>query len=238
MSNKDDLLAEKSAFELTNLYSHLGAQMFAPFNALSNILLSAANLQTDVFRGINMESGSKNEGVALTLKSSKLSPKVYSFLEQKAQENELEEYLTKLVEQDLDQLKKEKTNTLIDTLREEFLGKINLLKQEFASRLDENPLGTGSVQTKELRDFVTKLGEQKLDKDQFQTLLKSLKSELLSEINLLKNELTNRPVDSANPNNKEHAMEHAMEVNDLKEGQLVESEQVKGTIKEVIDTDF
>lgn len=238
MSNKDDLLGQKSAFELNNMYSHLGAQMFAPFYALSNIFLSAANLQTDGLRGINMKSESKDEGEALTLKSSKISPIVYSFLEQKAQKNELEEYLTKLVEQDLDQVEKGKTNSLIDTLREEFLGKINLLKQEFASRLDDNLLGTGSVQANELRDFVTKLGEQKLDKDQFQTLLKSLKSELLSEINLLKNELTIRPVESANPINKEPAMEDAKEVDDLKEGQLLESEQVSGSIKEAIDIDF
>jgi hypothetical protein len=96
----------------------------------------------------------------------------------------------------------------------------------------------GSVQTNELRDFVTKLGEQKLDKDQFQTLLKSLRSELLSEINLLKNELTVRPVDPANPSNTKPAVEQANKVNDLKEGQLLESDRVTGTIKEVIDMDF
>ena len=227
MSNKEHLLGD-------NMY----AQMFAPFYNLSNFFLTAANLQTDVFRVMNIESGSKNERVGLTFKSSKISQKVYSFLEQKAQDNELEDYLTKLVEQDLDQLEKEKTMTLIDTLREEFLGRINLLKQEFASRLDDNPLGAGSGHANELRDFVTKLGEQKLDKDQFQTLVKSLRSELLSEINLLKNELTFRPVDPANPNNTKAAMEHAKEVNDLKEGQLLESDQVTGTIKEVIDMDF
>jgi hypothetical protein len=83
----------------------------------------------------------------------------------------------------MDKFEKEET---IDTLREEFLGKINLLKQEFAARFDVGRIGVGSVQTNKLRDFVTKLGEQKLDKDQFQTLLKSLRSELLSEINLLK----------------------------------------------------
>lgn len=235
MSNKDNLLGDKSAFGVNNMDSHLGAQMFAPFYALSTFFLTAANLQTDVFRLMNMESGSKNEHVGLILKTSKISPKVYSFLEQKAQANELEDYITKLVEQEMDKFEKEET---IDTLREEFLGKINLLKQEFASRFDVGRIGVGSVQTNELRDFVTKLGEQKLDKDQFQTLLKSLRSELLSEINLLKNDLTVRPVDPANPSNTKPAVEQANEVNDFKEGQLLESDRVTGTIKEVIDMDF
>ncbi|WP_232490003.1 hypothetical protein [Neobacillus cucumis] len=235
MSNKDHLLADKSAFGLYNMESHLGAQMFAPFYALSNFFLTAANLQTDVFRLMNIESGSKNEPVELTLKTSEISPKVYSFLEQKAQANELEDYITKLVEQDMKKIEKEET---IDTLREEFLSKINSLKQEFASLLDVDHIGVGSVQTNELRDFVTKLGEQKLDKDQFQTLLKSLRSELLSEIHLLKNELSFRPVDPANPNTTKPALEQAKEENDLKEGQLVESDQVTGTIEEVIDMDF
>jgi hypothetical protein len=235
MSNKDNLLVDKSAFGVNNMDSHPGSQMFAPFYALSNFFLTAANLQTEVFRLKKMESGSKNEHVGLTLKTSKISPKVYSFLEQKAQANELEDYITKLVEQDMDKLEKEET---IDSLREEFLGKINLLKQEFASRFDGGRNGVGSVQTNELREFVTKLGEQKLDKDQFQTLLKSLRSELLSEINLLKNDLTVRPVDPANPSNTKPAVEQANEVNDFKEGQLLESDRVTGTIKEVIDMDF
>ncbi|OIK09753.1 hypothetical protein BIV60_23010 [Bacillus sp. MUM 116] len=237
MNNKDHLLGE-SAFGLQNMYSHLGAQMFAPFYALSNFFLTAANLQTDVFKLMNRESESKNEGVTLILNTAKISPKAYSLLEQKVQANELEDYITKLVEQDLDKLVKEEPVFLIDTLREEFLGKINLLKQEFASRLDVVPIGMGSLQANELRDFVTKLGEQKLDKDQFQTLLKSLRSELLSEINLLKNEITFHPVDPANPNNIKPAMKLAKEVNDLKEGQLIEGDQVTGTIKEVIDMDF
>lgn len=235
MSNKDHLLGDKSAFGVNNMDSHLGAQMFSPFYALSNFFLTAANLQTDVFKLMNMESGSKNEHVGLTLNTSKISPRVFSFLEEKAQANELEDYITKLVEQDMGKVEKEET---IDTLREEFLSKINQLKQDFASRLDVGRNGVGSVQTNELRDFVTKLGEQKLDKDQFQTLLKSLRSELLSEINLLKNELTVRPVDPANPNYTMPAVEQANEVNDLKEGQLLESDQVTGTINEVIDMDF
>lgn len=235
MSNKDHLLGDKSASGVNNRDSHLGAQMFAPFYALSNFFLTAANLQTDVFRLMKMESVSKNEHVGLTLKTSKISPKVYSFLEQKAQANELEDYLTKLVEKDMNKFEKEET---IDTLREEFLAKINQLKQEFASRFDVGRTGVGSVQTNELQDFVTKLGEQKLDKDQFQTLLKSLRSELLNEINRLKSELIVRPVDPANPSSTTAVVEQANEVNDLKEGQLLESDRVTGTIKEIIDMDF
>ncbi|MGG1400820.1 hypothetical protein ABE288_23780 [Bacillus salipaludis] len=235
MSNKDHLLADKTSFGLDNMDSSLGERMFAPFYALSNFFLTAANLQTDVFRLMNMESGSKNEPIGLTLKTSKISSKVYSFLEQKAQANELEDYITKLVEQDMRKVEKEET---IDALREEFLGKINSLKQEFSSRLDVDYIGVRSVPTNELRDFVTKLGEQKLDKDQFQSLVKSLRSELLSEIHLLKNELNFRPVEHDHPDTIKSAMKHAKEVNDLKEGQLLESDRVTGTIEEVIEMDF
>ncbi|PLS08385.1 hypothetical protein [Neobacillus cucumis] len=238
MSNKDHLLGEKSAVGYHNFYSDLTAQMFAPFYALSNFLLPPATRQTDVVRLMNSESRSKNERVGLTLNPLKISPKVYAFLEEKAQANELEDYITNLIEQDLDKVKKEETLTLIDTLREEFLGKIDLLKQEFVSGRAVDSSGMGSFQANELREFITKLGEQKLDKNQFQTLLKSFRIELLGEINQLKNELTYRPVDSAHPNNTKPAMGQTKEVNDLKEGQLLKSDQVTGTINEVIDIDF
>ncbi|MEH7378623.1 hypothetical protein [Neobacillus drentensis] len=236
MYNKDHLLGEKFIGGLNNMYSHLGAQMVSPFYVLSNFFLSAVNHQTDEVRLMNKESGSKYERVLLTLETLKISPKVYSILEQKAQANELEEYITNLVEHDLAKLEKEEEAITIDTLREEFLGEINLLKQKFASRLVEDPNEMGSGQETELRDFVTKLGEQKLDKEEFQTLLNSLRREFLDEINLLKKELTFRPV--TNPNKYNTAIEPAEEVKDIKEGQLVESDQVKGTIKEVIDMDF
>ena len=90
----------------------------------------------------------------------------------------------------------------------------------------------------ELLDSVTNLGEQKLDKEEFQTLLNSIRNEFLDEINFLKNELAFRPVVSAKPNKSKPAMEHAEEVDDFKEGQLLESDQVTGTIKEVLDIDF
>ncbi|MEH7119442.1 hypothetical protein V7128_18795 [Neobacillus vireti] len=237
MSNKDHL-GDKSAFGARNIYSDMTAQMFAPFYALSTFFLPPATRQTGVVRSTNLESDRKNKRVGLTIDTSKIPQKVYSFLEQKAQANELEDYLTNLVEQDLDKLKKDQTLALIDTLREEFLGKINSLKQEFTSSPAADPIGMGSPQANELRDFVKKLGEQKLDKDQFQNLLKSFRSELLSEINELKSELTYRPVDSDHPNHTKPAKEHAKEVNDLKEGQLLKSDQVTGSIDEVIDIDF
>ncbi|WP_160723258.1 hypothetical protein [Bacillus sp. USDA818B3_A] len=237
MSNKNQL-GNKSAVGSHNIYSDLTAQMFAPFYALSNFFLPPATRQTDAVRSKNLESGNKNERESMSLNTLKISPRVYSFLEQKAQENELEDYISNLVEQDLDQLKKDETLALIDTLREEFLGKINLLKQEFASGPAANPIMTGALQANELRDFITKLGEQKLDKDQFQALLTSFRSELLSEINQLKNELTYRPVEPTHPDNTKLAMEDAKQVDDIKEGQLLKSDQVTGTINEVIEIDF
>jgi hypothetical protein len=63
--------------------SHLGAQMFAPFYALSTFFLTAANLQTDVFRLMNMESGSKNEHVGLILKTRKSLQRYIHFLSKK-----------------------------------------------------------------------------------------------------------------------------------------------------------
>ncbi|WP_144548403.1 hypothetical protein [Bacillus sp. X1(2014)] len=239
MSNKDYLHGEKLVGNLNNMYSNLGAQMIAPFYALSNFIISAVNLQTDVVGLMNKESGRNDEPVMLTLETSKISPKVYSILEQKAKANQLEDYITKLVEQDVDKLDKEEENiALVDTLRKEFLGKINLLKQEFASRLVVDADQRGAGQANELRDFVTKLGEQKLDKQEFKTLLNSLRSDLLDEISSLKNERVFRPVVPPNPNKFNPALEHAEEVNDIKEGQLLESDQVKGTINEVIDMDF
>lgn len=239
MNNKDHLLGEKFIGGLNNMYSHLGAQMVSPFYVLSNFFLTAVNHQTDEVRLMNKESGSKYERVLLTLETLKISPKVYSILEQKAQANELEEYITNLVEHDLDKLEKEEEAiTLFDTRREEFLGEINLLKQKFASRLVEDPNEMGSGQETELRDFVAKLGEQKLDKEEFQTMLNSLRSEFLDEINSLKKELPFGPVIHANPNKYNPALEPTEEMKDIKEGQLVKSDQVKGTIKEVIDMDF
>lgn len=237
MSNKNQL-GNKSAVGSHNLYSDLTAQMFAPFYALSNFFLPPVTRQTDAVRSKDLESGNKNERESMSLNTLKISPRVYSFLEQKAQANELEDYISNLVEQDLDQLKKDETLALIDTLREEFLGKINSLKQEFASGPAANSIGTGALHANELRDFITKLGEQKLDKDQFQALLTSFRSELLSEINQLKNELTYRPIEPTHPDNTKPAMEHTKKVDDIKEGQLLKSDQVTGTINEMIDIDF
>jgi hypothetical protein len=240
MSNKDHLLGEKIHDGLNNMYTHLSAQMFAPFLVLSNFFLTGINVQTDVVKLMNKKSGSKYDHGMLTLETSKISPKVYSILLQKAQEDELEDYIVKLVEQDLDKLgQKEEAIILFDKLREEFLGEINLLKQEFVSgRVVESSEMGPNGQSIELRDFVTKHVEQKLDKEEFQALLNSFRREFLNEINLLKNKLAFLPDVPINPNESKPAMEDVGEVNDFKEGQLLESDKVTGTIKEVIDMDF
>jgi hypothetical protein len=227
MSNKDELLVDQFDGGLNNMYS----QLVAPFYALSNFFLTTVSLQTDVANG----TGSKNERLMFTIDPSKISPKIYSILEQKAQANELEVYITKLVEQDLEKVEKDETKSLFDTLREEYLGEINILKQEFASRLVVEPNGVGYGQANDLRDSLTKLSEQKLDKNEFQTLFNSFRSEILDQITILKKELAVR---SAVPTNPSLTTEQTGEVKEFKEGQLLESNQVTGTIKEVIDVDF
>jgi hypothetical protein len=230
MSNKDVLLVDQFDGGLNNMYS----QMVAPFYALSNFFLNAVSLQTDVVK----ESESKNERLLYRIDPSKISPKVYSILEQKAQANEMEAYITALVEQELEKVEKEETLSLFDTLREEFLSEINLFKQEFASRPVVEVNGVGFDQANDLRDSLTKLNEQKLDKNEFQTLFNSFRSEILDRITLLKKELAVRSDVPVIPSNSNLAVEHLEKVNDLKEGQLLESNQVTGTIKEVIDVDF
>jgi DNA-binding Lrp family transcriptional regulator len=222
MTGKDQLADDQCNSRLTDF----GAQMTVPFYALSNIFLNAVNLQTDVVRLMNKEPKSKNE--KFPLDTSKLSPRVYSILQQKAQANELEDYIMKLVEQDLVE-KEDKTVNLIDALREEVFSEISILKQELASR----PVVDAANHAHDLRNLVTKLDEQELNKKEFHTLLNSLRSEFLDQIKLLKNEFSLRPAVPAQP-----AKELPEKVNDLKEGQLLESDQITGTIKEVIDVDF
>jgi hypothetical protein len=221
MSNKDDLLIGNVDGGLNNMYS----QMFAPFYALSNFFLNAVNLPAE---GVSEESERKNVRQMFTLDVSKISPKVYSILEQKVQANELEEYLAKLVEKDIGNV--EQTKSLFDSLREELLGEINLLKQ--------NQKENTSNQDHNMRDLVTNLGEQKLDKVEFQTQFNSFRSEILEQITLLKKELASLPELARHPGNVRPAIEHNEAAGDVKEGQLLENIQVTGTIKEVIDVDF
>jgi hypothetical protein len=218
-NNKEYLLNDKVDGGFNNMYS----QMMAPFYALSNLFLSSGN--------VTKESESKNEPAVYTIDPSKVSPKVHSILEQKIQANELEDYITKLVEQDLDQVEKEADKSLIDTLREEFLTEFSILKQEFAAI----PVEKESDKLNDLQDTLTKISEQKLDKKEFERQFDSFRSEMLSQISLLKNDLAVRPAALANSGTP---MERTEEVNDLKEGQLLESNRVIGTIKEVIDVDF
>jgi hypothetical protein len=223
MRNKDELLVHNVDGGINNMYS----QMMAPFYALSNFFLSAVNPSAD---DVSEESERNNERPMFTLNPSKISQKVYSILEQKAQANELEDYLAKLVEQDIGKIKTEETKSLFDTLREELLSEVDFLKQNQKENI--------STQDHNLRDIVTKLGEQKLDKDEFQTLFNSFRTEILEQITLLKNELASLPDVSRTPRNSIPVFEPNDEAGDLKEGQLLENSQVTGTIKEVIDVDF
>ncbi|MDP4106353.1 MAG: hypothetical protein Q8935_15555 [Bacillota bacterium] len=221
MANKDYFLVDGGT---NNIYS----QMLEPFYALSNLLLNAVNPQTD---GVDKDLESKNGSLTFTLEASKSSSKVYSILEQKAMANELGEYIAKLVEQDIEKTETEKSKSLFNNLREEFLTEINLLKQEFAAI----PIEKESDNANDLRASLSKLGEEKLDKIEFQTLLSSFRSEILEQITLLKNELAIRPTVSENPVT---AVDFSEEASDIKEGQLLESNRITGTIKEVIDVDF
>jgi hypothetical protein len=221
VANKDYFLVDGGT---NNIYS----QMLEPFYALSNLFLNAVNPQTD---GVDKDLESKNGSLTFTLEASKSSSKVYSILEQKAQANELGEYIAKLVEQDIEKTETEKSKSLFNNLREEFLTEINSLKQEFAAI----PIEKESDIANDLRASLSKLGEEKLDKIEFQTLLSSFRSEILEQITLLKNEFAFRPAVSANPVT---AAEFSEEASDLKEGQLLESNRITGTIKEVIDVDF
>lgn len=223
MRNKDELLVHNVDGGINNMYS----QMLAPFYALSNFFLNTVNLPAD---DVSEESRSKNERLMFTFDPSKVSSKVYSILAQKAQANELEDYLAKLVEQDIGKIETEETKSLFDTLREELLSEVNLLKQSQKENI--------STQDHNLRDIVTKLGEQKLDKNEFQTLFNSFRTEILDQITLLKNELASLPEVSHTPRNSIPVFEPNDAAGDLKEGQLLENTQVTGTIKEVIDVDF
>ncbi|MGM0875885.1 MAG: hypothetical protein ACQEWV_14100 [Bacillota bacterium] len=241
MSNQNKRLDKAFGDGLDNVYS-LGVQMAAPFYLLSNVFLTASNHSTDVVGLMRKKESNKYEREMFAIKTSEMPPEVYSFLEQKTQANELRDYVTKLVEQDLQKkVKEEDTRTIFDSFRDEFLGEINLLKKELALRpvaADYN--GLRPAQANELRDYVTKLVEQDLhkpDKEEFRTLFDSLRNEFLGEINLLKKELALRPV-AANYNESRLVIDHEEEVDDFKEGQLLESDRVTGTIKEVIDVDF
>ncbi|MDQ0243325.1 cell fate (sporulation/competence/biofilm development) regulator YmcA (YheA/YmcA/DUF963 family) [Bacillus fengqiuensis] len=241
MSNQNKRLDEALVDRLDNVYSHLGVQMAAPFYILSNVFLTAGNLSTDVVGLMRKKASNKYEREMFAIRTSEMPPEVYSFLEQKMQANELRDYITKLVEQDLYKPDKEEDDrTLFDSLRDEFLSEINLLKKELALRpvaADYN--GLKSAQANELRDYVTKLVEQDLrnpDKEELRALFDSLRNEFLDEINSLKKELALRPV-AANYNESRPVIDHE-EVDDFKEGQLLENDRVTGTIKEIIDVDF
>lgn len=92
--------------------------------------------------------------------------------------------------------KKDEVESLVHSLRKELLGEIDLLKQEMNSRFAANREEYESSQANELQDYVAKLVEQNGQKDSreedFQSLVHSLRSELLGEIHLLKKSLALR----------------------------------------------
>jgi hypothetical protein len=180
MSNQNKRLDEALVDRLENVYFHLGVQMAAPFYILSKAFLTASNQSTDVVGVMKKKESNKYEREMFAISTSEMPPEVYSFLEQKTQANELWDYVTKLVEQDLHKPDKEELRTLFDSFRNEFLGEINLLKKELALR----------------------------------------------------------PVVAANDNESRPVIDHEEEVDGFKEGQLLESDRVTGTIKEVIDVHF
>lgn len=232
MSNQTKPFGKVFVDGLNDMYSNLGAQMAAPFYILSDVFLPTGKLSTDVRGLMTNEEENTCKQEMFALKKSEMLPEVYLFLEKKAQENQLSNYITKLVLLDMHKPDKEEYGTLLDSLRNEFLGEIHNLKRELA-------LSSVDTQTDELRDYVTKLVEQnshKSDKAEFRSLLDSLRNEFLGEIHNLKKELAIGPA-AVDHNTSRPVLNHE-EMDDMKEGQLLESDRVIGTIKEVIDVDF
>jgi hypothetical protein len=134
--------------------------------------------------------------------------------------------------------KENEVETLVHSLRKELLGEIDLLKKEMNSRLAANCEKYEASQAKELQDYVAKLVEQNGQKDSreedFQSLVHSLRAELLGEIHLLKKELGS----ASAPSYKQLKPVKNEEEETFKEGQLIKSEKVTGTIQEDIDVDF
>jgi cell fate (sporulation/competence/biofilm development) regulator YmcA (YheA/YmcA/DUF963 family) len=241
MSNQNKRLDEALVDGLNNWY----VQMAAPFYILSNVFLPAGNLSTDFVGLMRKKENNKGERDMFTIITSDMSSEAYSFLEKKVQANELQDYITKLVEQDLQKVsKQDEFRMLFDSFRNEFLGEINLLKKELALRpvVGTNFNASRPSQANELQDYVTKLVEQNLSKtdkkEEFRTLFDSFRNEFLGEINLLKKELASRPVVGTDYNESRPVIDHGDPIDNFKEGQLLESDRVTGTIKELIDVDF
>lgn len=223
---------------LDDWYGQLSSQVAAPFYLLSNAFLTAGNLSADMMGARGKTVSNRDEHASFTIKTADIPSEVSSFLKEKQQANELQDYIVRLIQQDLQKMnKKDEVESLVHSLRKELLGEIDLLKQEMNSRFAANREEYESSQANELQDYVAKLVEQNGQKDSreedFQSLVHSLRSELLGEIHLLKKELGSASVPSY-----KQLKPVTDEEETFKEGQLIKSEKVTGTIQEDIDVDF
>ncbi|MCM3770249.1 MULTISPECIES: hypothetical protein [Priestia] len=235
MSNQNTRLKEA----LDDWYGQLSSQMAAPFYVLSNAFLTAGNLSTDMIGVRKQTVNNEDERAGFTIETSDIPSEVSSFLAQKQQANELQDYIVRLIQQDLQKMSKEdEVETLVHSLRKELLGEIDLLKKELDSRLAASRQEHESTQANELQDYVAKLvqqnGQKNTQEEEFRTLFNSLRTELLGEINLLKKELGS----ASAPSYKQLKPVRNEEEETFKEGQLIKSEKVIGTIQEEIDVDF
>ncbi|MBX9967795.1 hypothetical protein H7K06_09675 [Priestia aryabhattai] len=224
---------------LDDWYGQLSSQVAAPFYLLSNAFLTAGHLSADMMGAREKTVSNRDERANFTIETADIPSDVSSFLKEKQQTNELQDYIVGLIQQDLQKKSKEnEVETLVHSLRKELLGEIDLLKQEMNSRFAANREEYESKQANELQDYVTKLVEQNGQKDsreeEFQSLVHSLRTELLGEIHLLKKELGS----ASPPSYKQLKAVRKEEEEKFKEGQLIKSEKVTGTIQEDIDVDF
>ncbi|WP_176343696.1 hypothetical protein [Priestia aryabhattai] len=223
---------------LDDWYGQLSSQVAAPFYLLSNAFLTAGNLSADMMGARGKTVSNRDEHASFTIETADIPSEVSSFLKEKQQANELQNYIVRLIQQDLQKMnKKDEVESLVHSLRKELLGEIDLLKKEMNSRFSANREEYESKQSNELQDYVAKLVEQNGQKDSreedFQSLVHSLRSELLGEIHLLKKELG-----SASAPSYKQLKPVTDEEETFKEGQLIKSEKVTGTIQEDIDVDF
>ncbi|MEM4995560.1 hypothetical protein WKH56_23575 [Priestia sp. SB1] len=223
---------------LDDWYGQLSSQVAAPFYLLSNAFLTAGNLSADMMGARGKNVSNRDEHASFTIETADIPSEVSSFLKEKQQANELQDYIVRLIQQDLQKMnKKDEVESLVHSLRKELLGEIDLLKQEMNSRFAANREEYESKQSNELQDYVAKLVEQNGQKDSreedFQSLVHSLRTELLGEIHLLKKELG-----SASAPSYKQLKPVTDEEETFKEGQLIKSEKVTGTIQEDIDVDF
>ncbi|WP_421535539.1 hypothetical protein [Priestia sp. D3YE.R1] len=224
---------------LDDWYGQLSSQVAAPFYLLSNAFLTAGHLSADMMGAREKNVSNRDERANFTIETANIPSDVSSFLKEKQQANELQDYIVGLIQQDLQKKSKEnEVETLVHSLRKELLGEIDLLKQEMNSRFAANREEYESKQANELQDYVAKLVEQNGQKgsreEEFQSLFHSLRTELLGEIHLLKKELGS----ASAPSYKQLKAVRKEEEETFKEGQLIKSEKVTGTIQEDIDVDF